>query len=331
MSILDTFNDDAFSVVSLTTAVNAAPHAPCDIGKSKLFIEKGVNSIDVAIEYKNGAIMMVPNSERGGTGVTADKHSRKLISLRTLHLPQRDMIMAASIQGLRAFGEESTEQSVVDYVTERASELALNLETTLEHLRVGAIQGKILDVDGSTIYDLFEQFGVTQQAKEFDFDDEDMNTRQLCVDAKRLSENSLGAAATTGYTAYCSNSFFDALVEHPITKEAYQRWSSGEALRADVRDGFMFAGIMFIDYRGSVGSTPFIADGEAYLIPEGVPGLFRTWYAPADYNETANTMGLPLYAKQWATEGDKGIKLEVQSNPLSICTRPASVIKLTAK
>lgn len=332
MSALDIFNDDAFSVITLTAAVNQQPHVPGAIGKSKLFTAKGINTVDVAIELKDGSLMLVPASQRGATGATSGKSGRTMRSFRTLHLPQRDTILAASIQGLRAFGEDSTTQAVSDYVTERAGELAVNLEATIEYQRMGAIQGKVLDADGSTVlFDMYSEFGVVQKKTEFAFSVEDTNIRALCVAAKRQSEAALGAASTTGYIAYCSDSFFDALVDHPVTKAAYERWASGEALREDVRDGFRFAGIMFVNYRGSVGSTPFIADGEAYLVPEGVPGLFRTWFAPADYMETANTMGLPVYAKQWPTEGNKGVMLEVQSNPLSICTRPASVIKLKAK
>jgi hypothetical protein len=35
-----------------------------------------------------------------------------------------------------------------------------------------------------------------------------------------------------------------------------------------------------------------------YFFPVGVPGLFRQYNAPADFVETANTIGLPRYAKQ---------------------------------
>jgi hypothetical protein len=46
--------------------------------------------------------------------------------------------------------------------------------------------------------------------------------------------------------------------------------------------------------------------------------------------ETVNTIGLPYYAKQEELRMGKGIDLESQSNPISICTRPRAVIKLTA-
>jgi hypothetical protein len=41
-------------------------------------------------------------------------------------------------------------------------EMATKMDATLEHLRIGAIKGQILDADGSAlIYDLFTEFGVT--------------------------------------------------------------------------------------------------------------------------------------------------------------------------
>jgi hypothetical protein len=54
--------------------------------------------------------------------------------------------------------------------------------------------------------------------------------------------------------------------------------------------------------------------------------IYRTKYAPADYNETVNTMGRKLYAKQAPMEFDKGIKLEVQTNTMSWCTRPKALV-----
>ena len=46
--------------------------------------------------------------------------------------------------------------------------------------------------------------------------------------------------------------------------------------------------------------------------------------------ETANTLGLPKYAKQEALRMNRGVEFEAQSNPLNLCTRPAAIIKLTA-
>ncbi len=62
------------------------------------------------------------------------------------------------------------------------------------------------------------------------------------------------------------------------------------------------------------------------MFPIGVPGLFRTVYAPADYIETVNTQGQRLYGKQWEMQNGKGVNLEFQMNALQYCTRPRVLI-----
>jgi hypothetical protein len=66
----------------------------------------------------------------------------------------------------------------------------------------------------------------------------------------------------------------------------------------------------------------FIAQDEARFFPTGVPELFLTRFAPADYTETVNSIGYPRYAKQYPMPNGKGINLEVQMNAISLCTRP---------
>jgi hypothetical protein len=41
-----------------------------------------------------------------------------------------------------------------------------------------------------------------------------------------------------------------------------------------------------------VGTVDFTDASKAYFFPVGVPGLFRQYNAPADFVETANTIGL---------------------------------------
>ncbi|MFK0569865.1 major capsid protein [Endozoicomonas sp.] len=57
--------------------------------------------------------------------------------------------------------------------------------------------------------------------------------------------------------------------------------------------------------------------------------IFKTWFAPADFVETVNTIGLPRYAKQKVMDFEKGVIIHTQSNPLPINLKPRAVIKLT--
>ncbi|WP_067521627.1 major capsid protein [Endozoicomonas ascidiicola] len=120
--------------------------------------------------------------------------------------------------------------------------------------------------------------------------------------------------------------FYDARVAHDYVKDAYHRYQDSALLRNDPKSGFRFGDVDWEEYRGQVGDIPFIKSDEAYVIPEGT-GIFRTWFAPADYIETVSTIGLPRYAKQKTLDFDKGVQLHTQSNPLPVCLKPRAVIK----
>ncbi len=85
--------------------------------------------------------------------------------------------------------------------------------------------------------------------------------------------------------------------------------------------------ITWVNYRGITGVT--IPTDEVRFVPLGVPGLFRTVYAPADYIETVNTMGLEMYVKTMRMQNDKGEAVEYQCNVLHYVTRPAVLMRGT--
>lgn len=330
MPTLDIFKDDAFGLVNMTQAINDAPHQPTRISDLKLFSEEGITTTSLSIESVGTTLALVPAGQRGSSPEVVVGDKRKLISVNTIHLPQRATILADEVQNVRAFGTESELETVQNIVNKRLAKMRRNLDTTIEYQRMGAIKGQVLDSDGSTVLlDMFDTFGVSQTTHVMALGTTSTKVRNKVVEAKRKIENALGALTYSGLRVLCSAGFFDALVGHDSVAAAYERWMSGEFLREDQRSGFYFAGVFWEEYRGKVGSINFIADGSAYMIPEGVPDLFVTNYAPADYMETANTIGLPYYAKQELVRMNKGVEIEAQSNPISICTRPAAVAKLT--
>ena len=124
-------------------------------------------------------------------------------------------------------------------------------------------------------------------------------------------------------------SFLNVVI-HRLPKMMERDWQLQAAeLRGKVPDSVDIGGITFIRYRGKVGSTPLIGDDDSYTVPTGVPGLLIGRFAPAPYNETVNTIGLPIYAKALEKRNGTGWDLEMQSNPLHILTRPRAVIKGT--
>ena len=66
-----------------------------------------------------------------------------------------------------------------------------------------------------------------------------------------------------------------------------------------------------------------------HRFPLGTVDTFGTYLAPADFNETVNTLGQPLYAKQEPRTFGRGTDLHSQSNLLPICHRPEVLVKAT--
>lgn len=338
MSVFDVFNSDPFSLVSLTDAINKVPFIPGYLGQLGIFEEVAVSTTSVMIEERDGILYLVENRPRGASPQQNQTGKRKARSLVLTHLPVSDRIMADEIQGVREFGSNDQAKAILNVTNNRLATMSNSLDATLEHLRIGAIKGTILDSDGSTeIYNLFTEFGVSQET-EVDFDLDNASpasgvVRKKCAGIIRTIAGNLGAVPFTGVEALCGNAFFDDLIAHEEVRQTYLNQIAAAELRGGYIQGGQaygrvhYGGITFTNYRGKVGSIDYIHTDKAHFFPVGVPGLFKTYFGPANYIETVNTLGLPKYAKVSPDpQFQKWVDIEAQSNPLPICTRPKALM-----
>lgn len=340
MASLDIFNDDAFSLVSLTDAINDTLYIPGRIGSLGFFQEKGVPQTTFGIERKGSQLNLVQSQPRGAPGNVVRGLKGRLIPISMVHLPQRDTIGADEVQGVRAFGTETEVETVQNLVTDRLGVMRADIDVTIEWQRMGALQGKVLDADGTTvIMDMYQTFELTQYHPTLLLSDPAAHIRSILVGYKRKIEAALGGKRYTGLRMFCSPQWFDAFVDHPAVQRAWDNFQDRAMLQMDLRGGdangsqttgFYFGGITFEEYRGNVNGHDFIAPGDAYLCPEGVNGMYLTRFGPADYMETVNTIGLPYYAKQELMRFNKGVDIESQSNTISLCTQPDAIVRVTA-
>lgn len=332
MPDISIFSDDAFSVSTLTAAINDQPHMPSRLGDMGLFDEEGIITTTVQIEKDGETLALVPAGERGTAGIVVEGSKRMLLPFNTVHLPQIAAIKADEVQGIRAFGSTTELQSVQELVNKRLAKMRRRIDATHEWHRIGAVKGQVLDADGARVLlDVYERFGLQQQVISFDLDKGDTKLRGKCAQLLDMLEDTLDGIAFSGVRVECGRNFWNTLVDHPAIAQTYLNTQLAGAMRNDPRENVEFGGILFERYRGKVGGMAYIGDDEAYAIPEGVPDLFLSRFAPADYMETVNTNGLPYYAKQEVMPFNKGVQIEAQSNPLHLCTRPRSVIRLTIR
>lgn len=329
MPSMDIFENDAFSVKSLTLAISQTPYVPGRIGALGLYTEEGINTTSAMIELEGESLSLVAAGERGAPGQNVTSGKRGMVQVRTVHLPQTATILADEIQNVRPFGEENDVQAVEQVVVKRLKKMRRRLDATIEYHKLGGIKGQVLDANGvSVLYDFFQIFGLTKSTFDMVLDSDATKVLQMVLSAKRMSEDKLGGAMSTGWRALCSPEYFDAFTGHKTVTDAFNFYNA-QVKSKDNRSGFMFGDVIWEEYRGKVGGVDFVSPGKALMVPEGVADMFVANYAPADYMETANSNGLPYYAKQELTRMAKGVELESQSNPVCINSRPTAVIELS--
>jgi hypothetical protein len=334
MPALNVFEQDAFCVVSLTDSINKAPFVPGRAGQLIDWNEQPVSTTSIMIEEYAGQLAIINPTGRGGPGSTVAKEARTARLLAIPHYQIDDFVNADEVQNVRAFGSESDVQTVQALVSRRLNDHAmLRMDPTLEFQRIGAIQGIILNGDGSTLYNLFTEFNVSapgDQAFVLHPTTSNGAVRTKCSAVIRVIAVAMGGTPFTGVNALCGDNFWDALIAAKEVRETYLNQMEASSLRGQsAYQTFDYGGIRWENYRGSNGATPFINADHARFFPTGSPGLWRTVYAPADYVETVNTLGLPRYARQYPAQNGKGVHLEAQMNALNYCTRPTTLVKGT--
>lgn len=321
---------DLFNVTTLTAAVNKLPAMPGKVGAMGLFDEKGIATTTVTIDEQEGRLILVPNASRNVDGQPMKGGKRRRRVFETAHLPLTAQILPGDLQNIAPFGQETVANSQAVVINNKLQELKNSIEATREWQRVGALRGKILDADGAVIYDLYDEFGVTKKSINIAFGNDATDVRKFCLDAKRWAEKKLAGVMVTGFRAFCDPTYFDALTAHPTVQKAYAAYQEAQdRLGGDMRSGFRFGDIEFVEYDVTVSGQKFIPEGVAQVFPVA-RGAFAMYNAPANYNETVNTIGQPYYAKAEARKMGKGWDLEVQANPLALCLFPEALVELKA-
>lgn len=350
MEHMDIFNDDAFSLVSMVAAINDVPHVPGRAGQLAFAgVGEGVATTTVTIEKRGMELALIKTSPRGGPAPKAEGDKANLRAVNIPHVKLEDTIGAHEIQGVRAFGSPDLLVGAQNVVNGRLNKIGLRHDLTLEFHRLGALRGIILDSDGSTLTNLFELFGLGSGPVEYDLDLDELASEQedLRVKCQKLVRYVYRKAGTVIPSSarpwvFCGDNFFDKLVSREDVKKTFTNTDEQRVrLGANYAFGaFEYGGIVWENYRGTddgqganpntvASATVGIAPDEARLFLTGVPGLYAEYFAPADFMETVNTIGLPRYAKLAPdAKFNRFVEVHTQQNPLPICLRPQTLLKL---
>lgn len=290
----------------------------------------------VAVETWGGTLNLLPTTERGGpaTKGAIGKRGKKIFEIP--QIAHEDAIMAADIQNLARFGARAP-LMFEDKVAEKLQTMAAKHYLTHEFFRAKALQGKVVDADGTELINFFTEFGITEQVEFFGAAG---GIRKHVINVKRHIEDNLRGESMTGVACLCSREFMDMLMDDADVKAAYNSAAAMMQLNPalyDVRFSFSYQGVIFVEYNGQgsyvnpvtgVASTvKFIPANEARFFPLGTMDCAHFVCAPADFIDTANMPAQLFYARTHMLKLNRGIEIYTQSNPLPIWKKPALLVK----
>jgi hypothetical protein len=337
MAILDVFNSDAFSAISLSSAIQRLKVDYGLLQQMGIFAEQGVDTTSVALEEQSDVLNLLTSKPRGSEPTLNTTGKRKVHSMNVPHNPIVDRVLPSDVQNIRAFGSESSMEAVADKVAFKLESMRRKLAITREYRRWKALEGTIVDADGATLLNLFTLLGKTR--KEVDFV---LGTAGTNIVAKieevldHIEENAEGEMVS-GYVAFCGKTFWDKLTNHSKVSEAWKNWDGrSNMLGIDKRTGFFFGGVTwikhignapYVDSTGASTTRAFVPDGDALILPQGTTSTFVGVNAPADMAAAVNTIGQAYYASSELLPHGKGVEIYAEANYLPYVTRPQLVVR----
>lgn len=340
MAHMNVFQDEMFGLVSLTELVEEVPYKPRRLGELGLFREMPINTEEFSIENVAGRLQIIQSTERGeAPNVKTQRGARDVRQFRTIRLAQSDRLTAKAIAGIRAAGTEAELEAVAEHLhkmignAEGDEGLLADLELTRELHRLGALQGLVLDADGSTLYDWFSHFGITQDPF-FNFNwpasvADEGQVKVICNQIRRqMFYRGKGAVMNgVGIHALCGNDFYDALTSNKETRNAYlQQGAIGDLIDGfGPWEAFRYGNIIWENYQGSEDETTVAIDpDQAVIFPTGT-NMFKQVLSPADeFIEYVNTPGRPEYLMQETEqrENPRHVDVELYAYNAHVPTRP---------
>lgn len=349
---MDIFNDTAFEMVTMTEALEDFDFQPDLIGSMNLFEDVPIATTGVSVERQGNHLALIPTTPRGAPISEGFRDRRNLRSYETSRIAKGITLQASEIQNIRAVGQESEVETMIGYVGRYEQRLMTDVEATWENMMLGAVQGVVLDADGSIIIDWFAELQITKPAEiDFALDTATTDLEGICRGILRKMVKGSKGSLTQGFrvVGLCGDTFFDKLTKHKVVRETYLNQAQAanlnrafgvatqSALGAGSYATFEFGGILFINYRSAddfddaaalagtaVGTAMLgIPSTKCKFFPMNSRGIFQKAFAPSEAWDYANTIGKEVYALMIRDEKRNfWVRPEVYSYPLFICRRP---------
>ena len=337
---LDIFRGDGFSMTSLIKGIDQKPFKPNFVTSLGLFRKEPIRTETVTIESRKDGLSLIPLSQRGDKAFQRKTEKRNLRHFSTFRLAQEETVFASELQFVRQMDTANAMMEAKKEVARRlgggnTSGVGIldNMDLTAEFMQMAALQGYMMDSDGSIIYDYAAEFGITPLADvnviysgigEGDFR---IVCNNLIRDAARA--DSFHWSFKTRYMALCSDEFFDNLSKIPEVRQQYRNAVAGAGNVVEGGSAFgeiTYGNIRWVNYRGTDDqSTIAIPANTARLVPIDGNDIFSEVLAPGEKFAHIGKVGEAVYPEVKVDSDDEWIKIKARKYPLYINKAPKLV------
>lgn len=339
---LDIFRTDDFRATTMTELVGDIDYVPYELEAMQIFEPVYLRTTTVTLYEEDGQLHRIPTSERGSPEPLATRRGRTIRQIEGIRIAKRDRVMSHEIQDLvnPRLPTATRLMNANDLVQERQTELLDDLKYTEEFHRLGALQGVVMDADGTTeLNDWFDEFGIAPPVDvTFDMDNMDEGELRQFIDENINTPilRALRRRRRPGTTihALAGDEFWQKLISHPGYERLFlvdslqaRREAFGESMLWQSKE---FAGVTWHHYYGDDDQELEIPADEAIFFPMGAKGVFKVYYMPGEQIGEANERAKEYYSivsPDHRINMNEWVDIRVRAYPLFTCLCPQALLR----
>lgn len=309
MELVNILENDAFSMASMTQAIETAPTQPRELKELGIFVQDPIRTETAVIEFKEGRLEIAPLDERGDTYSSSSDEPRKLRYFKTKRVARHKRLTASDLAFVRQFGDNEAmiiaelQKEIAKWQTGPGG-LMDQCENRLELMRLGALNGLLLDHNGNTVYDFYAEFGISKPPTVF-LDIANTSEFQLRKKIESQITRPMRRKAKGRYIgevrALCGEAAWDTLMANAEFNKRYEAAAdakmAGKLAEATLGTEVSFAGVTWKEYFGADDGTSInLGAEEIKFFPGKGSNIFRHVLSPGETFDDLAQQGKEWYS-----------------------------------
>lgn len=326
-----------------TPEINEIPNQSSFIKSMGLFTPNFTDQEAILFDKIESTVTLLPDSNRReGKPSYGKNRDVKTFSLPLAYMKHADNITKQDYLSKRKAGTANENDTLQNVIATKLIDGRRRVDQTHEYMMLQAAKGISVTPQGTTLANMFTEFGIAQPTVDFALQDATTNIDAKISELKNkvVSNLKTGGVISGTLDVVVGQDFFNAFVNHPKVIQAYLNSTSNARYQEEmaryftwgISDVFVHRNVRFMVY----GHTFNLPDGttetavendEGHVLPSVMgESIFRAYYGPSQRLDSEG--GAEMFAWEYRDPRQTSHEIEFETAPLFIATKPAALVKL---